>query len=206
MRTEDYLASLAPKAQDPFLYQTLRNSKPRRGWMFTNSEYMSWHESRESSLLLITANPGFGKTTLAAHVCQHIRVEETSAGDPVSHTDVKCVLLYYFFRRSNQDVEGAACTSLRTILDQLLQQVPRLCSILLHHHSLSTGGSFEWSCEKLQDVISYMMKKLTGSRVYIILDAIDECDDSSKIMILDWVHGLVDDRGLWNTAAAHNQL
>ncbi|KAE9377807.1 hypothetical protein N431DRAFT_365750, partial [Stipitochalara longipes BDJ] len=197
VRTDACLASLAAKSQGPFLYQTLRKSKPRYSWMFANPKYISWHESEESTLLLITANPGFGKTTLAAHVCQQIRLEESSPGDFVSHFDVKCVLIYYFFRRSNQDVEGAASTAFRTILDQFLQQVPsQLGTTLLHYHSLSTKSSFEWSCEKLQDVIDGMLRKLAGSKVYIILDAIDECDDDSKRMILDWVHGLVDDREL----------
>ncbi|KAN0108169.1 hypothetical protein V8E51_007911 [Hyaloscypha variabilis] len=195
VRTDACLKSLAVKGQGPFPHQTLRKSKPRRGWLFANPNYISWNESEESSLLLITANPGFGKTTLAAHVCQQIRIEEMGLRDSGSHDEVKSVLIYYFFRRSNQDNEGAASTAFRTILDQFLQQVPdQLDTILEHHHPLSTGSSFEWSCEKLQDVIDCMLKKLLGSKVYIILDALDECDEDSKHKIQDWVHGLVDDR------------
>jgi hypothetical protein len=198
VKSDACLTSLAAKVQGTFLSQTLRHSRHAGSWIFANPKYVSWHEPEESSLLLITANPGFGKTTLAAHISQRILADETNLGESADKSGVNPVLLYHFFRRSNQEVEGTASAALRTVITQLVQQLPSLFdTILRHYHFLSMKVSLEWSCEKLQDVVDDILGQMgVGSKVYIILDAIDECDDS-KQMILDWVQGLMDHGDLW---------
>jgi Ankyrin repeats (3 copies) len=58
---------------------------------------------------------------------------------------------------------------------------------------LSARGDFEWAWDHLSGVLDEMLEqKLLSSRVYIILDAIDECEAESRVLILDWIKKLVD--------------
>jgi hypothetical protein len=172
----------------------LKNSKDAGCWIQKNPKYLSWQNSERSSLLYITANAGCGKTTLAAHI--YHTIERADQGQSEINGNVRPVFLYFFFQRSNREADGTAISALRTIINQLLQQLPVLLPIALHRYeSLSARGHFEWSWESLCTMIDAMFDQISsGSQVYIILDAMDECEDDSKQLVLDWACGLVNDR------------
>ncbi len=104
-------------------------------------------------------------------------------------------MLYFFFHRSNQEIDGTAVAALRTIVTQLVQQLPSLLPIVLRRYdSLSKRGSFEWSWENLHGVFEGMLDQIhQHAKLHIILDAIDECEEGSRQTILDWIQELVDD-------------
>ena len=159
-----------------------------------NQKFSSWHGSNESDLLWITAKAGCGKTTLAAHISQNITINQSSHPQGPEINKIKPVVLFFFFHKSNQEAEGTATAALRTITSQLVRQVPHVLSIVLQRYDfLSARGAFEWSWENLLGIFSEMLEHLTlESRVYIILDAVDECEGDSRQTILDWIQGLVD--------------
>lgn len=105
------------------------------------------------------------------------------------------MVLLFFFQKSNQAAENSAIAALRTITSQLVRQEPRVLPILLkRHEKLSVRGDFEWSWKNLLSVLTEMMARMPPSlRIYIILDAVDECEAKSRTLILDWVKGLDDD-------------
>jgi hypothetical protein len=187
------LSHLAATDQTRFLSQTVQNSRKTCTWIMRHRQYTTWHESDESSLLWLTARSGCGKTTVAAHVYDTLSLEQNiNDQKPLSHLS-KPVVLQFFFRKSNQESERNALAALRTFTAQLVRQEDRALRVLLgRHHQLSTKGAFEWSWESLTSVLDEMLKQLLpGLPIYIIIDAVDECESESRILILDWIKELV---------------
>ena len=159
-------------------------------------KYSSWHGSEGSSLLWVTAKAGCGKTTVAAHVCQTISaLESPTARILQENADSEPILLYFFFQRSNDKTLRTATAALRTIIHQLVCQVPEVLQILLKRHEfLSAKGAFDWSWENLSGVLETMLKqKYLSSGVCIVFDALDECETESLLQILDWINFVVDE-------------
>ena len=109
--------------------------------------------------------------------------------------ELKRVVLYFFFQRTNDEAVKTAAAAFRTIIHQLVCQVPEALPILQKKHdSLSARGSFEWSWENLSAMLGEMLAQIShDSRVYIVLDALDECEAESRVLILDWAKEAVDE-------------
>lgn len=159
-------------------------------WILDHQKYLAWHEGRGSSLIVITAKAGYGKTTLAAHLCQTVSKSRGEVvGNVTSDDSLDSVMLYFFFQRSNHDATKTATAAFRTIIAQLVRQMPPVLPVLLARYNiLSSEDEFSWSWENLSSVLSQMLEKLKpGTRVYIILDALDECELESRALLMDWI-------------------
>ncbi len=132
---------------------------------------------------------------MAAHISQMISSNQTPEAQVPQKEETACLVLFFFFRKSNQESEKSGPAALRTFVSQLVRQEPQVLPILLKRHEfLSANGDFEWSWDNLSGVLSEMLEQTPlDSRVYIILDAIDECEAESRMLILDWIKGLVDE-------------
>lgn len=113
--------------------------------------------------------------------------------EQIPQNEIGSLGLAFFFRRSNQEVEISGEAALKTFVTQLIRQMPQLLPVLSRQHELfSAKGDFEWSWGRVSDVLNDMLEQIpVDSRVYIILDAIDECEAESRALILDWVYVLV---------------
>lgn len=192
------LATLAATDQNGFVSQTLSRSRHGCTWILKNQKYISWFESHECSLLWITAQAGCGKTTIASHISQMISSNRTPETSVPRKEKTTCAVLFFFFQKSNQENQKTAPAALRTLVGQLVRQVPQVLPILLRKHELlSAKGDFEWSWDNLSGIFGEMLEQTpVNSPVYIILDAIDECEAESQMLILDWVKGLVDENAV----------
>ena len=132
---------------------------------------------------------------MAAHICQMISTHQTPEALVSQKDKSKCVVLYFFFQKSNHEAVKTAPAALRTVVRQLVRQVPAVLPILLKRHDLlSAKGDFEWSWENVSGVLGEMLEHTSlSSGVYIILDALDECETESRMLILDWMKGLVEE-------------
>lgn len=102
------------------------------------------------------------------------------------------VVLHFFFQKSNDEAVNTASAALRTIIHQFIRQVPILLpTFLQRNESLSAKGDFEWSWENLSSLFAEMLEHTTRSSVYIILDAVDESETDSRVLILDWIKELI---------------
>jgi hypothetical protein len=105
------------------------------------------------------------------------------------HDKPTCVELHFFFQKSNSAALNTATAALRTIIHQIVHQVPALLPILLERHELlSAKGGFEWSWENILGVLEKLLDRISEkAEVYLIFDALDECEASSRELLLDWV-------------------
>jgi hypothetical protein len=101
----------------------------------------------------------------------------------------------FLFRKSNQEAEKTAPAALRTLVSELVQQETQVLPILLKQHEpFSAKGDFKLSWDNLSGILGDMLEQTPlNSRGYIILDAIDECEAGSRMLILDWVKGFVEE-------------
>ena len=194
-KTEACLANLTATDQTRFLTQTLIRSKNACAWILNNQKFVRWYDDDISALLWITAKAGYGKTTLAAHISQMISANPSFEAQIPQKNESKPLVLFFFFQRSNQEAEKTAIAALRTLASQLVRQEPQVLPILLKRHDfLSAKGAFEWSWENLSGVLVEMLEHVPlSSCVYILLDAVDECEATSRGIILDWVKRLVEE-------------
>lgn len=142
----------------------------------------------------MTTRAGCGKTTVAAHVSRMVAADDGNKVHGSRSRFPQPLVLSFFFRKSSQDTERNAAAALRSITRQLVDKDAKLLSVLLRrHHQLSAKGSFDWTWDHLVGVLREMWKNLELSPpVYIIVDAIDECDETSRWQFLDWARSLVD--------------
>jgi len=116
--------------------------------------------------------------------------------------DIECIsktglahLAYFFFDFKDtrkQDPRGF----LSSILVQLSNQSVSLCNILLEFYSTHQRGSQQPGDRELMQCLQKMFKVPKEESIYVIVDAVDECPDTSGLqsfreMVLELVETLV---------------
>lgn len=159
-----FLNWLTPISHAPRLHDNRAKKAPGTGrWFLESDKYVHWMEN-SSRTLLLTGIPGSGKSILASTIIDHL--SNTFSGD----TTVGLCYLFFDFWRSD---EQALVHILSALVKQLAQSQPSWppsLEELYHHHRLGqTRPSVEEISRILCDVASMY------SRVFIVVDAIDEC-------------------------------
>jgi hypothetical protein len=134
-------------------------------WLLKQSEYRDWLEDNKmdehNGFLWIKGKPGVGKSTLMKF-----------AHDRAQGTKTRIVISFFFNARGDglaKSVDGAY----RTLLLQLLEEIPDLQDIL---DSL-TGSDPHWSIELLETFLRKTIQSLGSRSVLCFIDALDECEE-----------------------------
>jgi energy-coupling factor transporter ATP-binding protein EcfA2 len=185
--------------QKEYMSQVLGRSKYGCAWISQHPKFRTWLESNKSKLLWITAKAGCGKTTLAAHISELVSSKQHSVGSSSFGSEMKPVVLTFFFQRSSQEAGQTSLVALKTFAAQLAGHQPATLPVLLQRYKrLSAEGGFTWSWANMSSVFSDMLGCLpSGAQVFVILDAIDECETASATSIIEWIDKIVhtSDRG-----------
>jgi len=158
----------------PYRDRKDRNPDPVRGtckWFEHHELFRGWRESKSSSMLWVSADPGCGKSVLAKHLV-----------DSILQTPESGTVCYFFFKDDFADQRSVA-SALSCILYQLFQKRRSLLSgrILDRLDPMGGGGratnvSFSDLWETLVDVA----KSKDAGEIICLLDAIDECEDQGQ--------------------------
>ncbi|EEU35376.1 uncharacterized protein NECHADRAFT_100770 [Fusarium vanettenii 77-13-4] len=139
-------------------------------WIISTEGYKSWENTPEPSLLWISGPPGKGKTFISIFLTQHLKAKAVSSGGTV----------IYFFCDNKVSTRNTAVNILRGIMYQLIQSHERLLPLLLGHWKVQQGGLFsESSFESLWAIFQAMISALIDTPIYCVLDALDECPETS---------------------------
>jgi len=186
-RLGDRISSLLPTEQDLFISRILSRSRSAGRWLLQTLQYRAWYDVPETDLLLITAGAGCGKTTLAAHISQWVISEDAAENAAV---------LQFFFQGRNQETEGTALSALQTIIVQLVSIFAILGPLLIKSYdALSIRGSVIWSWDTLWGLFKKMINFVPSHiPVYLIFDAVDECEIESQQQLLDGILMLLEER------------
>ncbi|KAE8330619.1 ankyrin repeat-containing domain protein [Aspergillus sergii] len=139
-------------------------------WFVAHRLFQIWEESRSSTLLWVSADPGCGKSVLAKHLV-----------DTVLPTDRRAIC-YFFFKDDFED-QRSITTALCCILSQLFQARRDLLSEGILEQFEIQGDNFSNSFSELWDALITTTETHDAGEVIILLDAIDECEDEGRILL-----------------------
>jgi hypothetical protein len=129
-------------------------------WSLKHEHFQRWLK-QDSGPLLITADPGCGKSVLAKYLIDHGLPRSTA-------------ICYFFFKDQDQDtVRQALCA----LLHQLFSQKPSLIEHALPQFRKDGQGLIN-STESLWQILRNAIKDPQAGPVIMVLDALDECAES----------------------------
>ncbi|RMJ09779.1 hypothetical protein CDV36_010602 [Fusarium kuroshium] len=139
-------------------------------WIISTEGYKTWENAPESSILWISGPPGKGKTFISIFLTQHLEANVVSS----------CCNLVYFFCDNKVSTRNTAVNILRGLMYQLIQHHEGLLSLVMEHWKVQQRGLFsESSFERLWAIFQAMVLSLIDTRIYCVLDALDECSEAS---------------------------
>ncbi|KAL8393686.1 hypothetical protein RB595_003429 [Gaeumannomyces hyphopodioides] len=146
-------------------------------WFLSKREYQAWRDltnrSDDSAFLWIKGHPGTGKSTLMKFLFEEARKE--ARGDRLRIT------LSFFFRARGSVEETTTVYLYRSLLYQLFQPpMEDLTDGLEWMTALGARGVLEkgWDEETLKQTLKHSVSKLGRRAVTILVDALDECDQT----------------------------
>ncbi|XXH02007.1 hypothetical protein Hte_008372 [Hypoxylon texense] len=158
--------------------------KPAKGtceWIKGHPLFVSWLHTSENALLWLTGHPGCGKTVLAYALAQSFE----DIGIPQRAQNV----LVYFC-----DDKVYAQTDAKAVLMSFIFQIVRRHRSLIQHvqkefnvqrQSLVESFSLLWG------IFLRIIKDLRSNPLYIVIDAIDECEEITCRQLLESIHELL---------------
>ncbi|KAJ4050075.1 hypothetical protein NW756_006734 [Fusarium oxysporum] len=140
-------------------------------WILKRGEYLDWlnpdNVDEHHGFLWIKGKPGAGKSTLMKLILSNARRRMKDK-----------TIISFFFNARGEELEKSTTGMYRSLLLQMLQQLPRLHSLLDPGLILGIGENHDWSIEALRTLFEQTLEGLGDSSLVIFIDALDECDES----------------------------
>jgi ankyrin repeat protein len=154
-------------------YLTIKNAHAKTcKWLLNTSSYNDWLDLTKvkdhQGFLWIKGKPGTGKSTLMKFALATAR-----------KTMKDTVVIAYFFNARGEHLEKSTVGTYRSLLVQLLEQLPKLHDVLesCTLSARSIGAGHQWSDEALESLLEQAIQGLGGSHVVCFIDALDECEE-----------------------------
>jgi hypothetical protein len=129
-------------------------------WFLNHENFQTWLK-KESGLLLVSADPGCGKTVLTKYLVDH-------------QLPQLATVCYFFFKDPDQNtVRQALCA----LLHQLFTQKPSLLEYATKQYR-KDGPSLIDSNRSLWTVLENAVRDPKAGHIIMVLDALDECMES----------------------------
>ena len=147
-------------------------------WFLGHSTFLDWRDAQEntSGLLWVSADPGCGKSVLARSLIDENLLFPSKAEVPT--------VSYFFFKDGLDEQQGSA-RCICALLHQIFSRQPKL----IKKHALN---DYRQNGTKLADLFENLWKILKAVAadadtlpLICVLDALDECQDSSRVELID---------------------
>ena len=166
------------------LYETLEISKqaikPRVpdtcAWVLKHSKYNQWQDSNTSTILWISAPPGYGKTVLATFLeARHVQQKT-----------YREITVCSFFCGRTMENQKSAVSILRMILWQLLRDNHELIRHAVPWYE-TQGEKLAHDIDTLWALCTTCFKDPSLGETVVILDALDECHKWHRDELMRWI-------------------
>ena len=155
-------------------------------WILEHESYKKWYKDQRG-LLWIKGNPGAGKSTVLKYAFEAAKQND-------------CLILASFFFHGRGSLNQKSPLGLfRSLLHQILQQVPDLLTVFasLHRQRCDTEGQngqeWEWRERDLQKFFSsHVIETAKTFPMRLYIDALDECGQESAIDLVEYFYRLAD--------------
>jgi NACHT domain len=144
-------------------------------WLVESGLFRTWIE-RPQETLFCPGIPGAGKTILASVVIDELKARFGN------DRDVGVAYLFCSFEHFNDQVqkpESLLASILRQLVQDLVPMPDSVVALYNRHKTKGTRPSFIETSNALRSVIAHL------SRVFIVIDGLDECDPLTTSPILD---------------------
>ncbi|KAH9069639.1 hypothetical protein EDB83DRAFT_2582967 [Lactarius deliciosus] len=172
---------------DPSTNHNIAGDRQHEGtaeWFFESDQFENWKLT--GSLLWIHGKPGFGKSVLCSAIINDLRTLCKAGSTSMAY-------FYFDFRDADKKARRNLLSSL---LDQLSTRSNAFCDILSRLYEAHDDGTRQPNDKALTQCLKEMLTLPDQGPVYLIIDALDECPDTSDIpsareQVLDLVKDLV---------------
>lgn len=147
-------------------------------WILEHESYQKWIEN-DSGILGIRGKPGSVKSTLVKKIFRTLNQTE-------EHTHIQ---LAFFYHRRDAGIQYSQIGMYRTLLHQLLTQVPSAGStfgkLVLEKKKWYEANSWEWRLEELQEAFhDGLLAASKKQKIRVFIDALDEAGEEAAQAIL----------------------
>jgi len=130
------------------------------------------------AILWMCGPPGIGKTFLSSYIAERL---ETCKCQDLQHSQSAVSLLLDFHFNNRDTAQSTVVAMLKSLVQSAIKQVPELKKLLFEAFEKTSEPVAELSrFTNLWSIFRNMLKHQGIGRVYIILDALDECDTTYK--------------------------
>ncbi|KAI0044299.1 hypothetical protein FA95DRAFT_291922 [Auriscalpium vulgare] len=159
-------------------------------WLLNRPEFAIWADSSVSSsgILWLRGKAGAGKTILSSIVVNSLSTQ-------INATSQRKIVAYFYCQYDDPQKRSDTCTVLGTLLHQVLSQL-----LSDEHYILPLGPSDGASpdLDALRDTLASIAKDTKN--VFLVVDALDEFDDSSRWKLIQCLNHLSDDAKVFMTS------
>jgi hypothetical protein len=161
------------------------------------SSFMDFLEG-DQQLYWITGKPGAGKSTLMKFVSQHASTKKHldywAGGEPL-------IIVGFYFWCSGSELQMSEEGFIRTLLLELLQQLPNLCPIAFPDkwETFVLCGKLAWDGKMPLSNFPQALKAVVDEakkshKIFFFIDGLDEFKGNQKdqIKLVDLIHSLLD--------------
>ena len=144
-------------------------------WVVQDDQYARWQNDENVSLLWINGGPGKGKTMMA------ISIVEQLEGRPFGYHQQRPVVAYFFCRKSDSKlstIKGVIKGLIACLLEQESELYETLGSRWNHREKKFKDDLTTW--QALWNILMKMLNRCKNPRVYIVIDALDECYEQDE--------------------------
>ena len=154
-------------------------------WLLNHGEYRTWL-GRRHALLWIVGKPGAGKSTLMRYALQR-----------ASHSS-DVVASFFFFGRGS-DLQKSSCGLFRSLLHQLLDQIPEMLSHFLPIYEKKckskqkSESDIQWHETELREFLEQRILSASRDRpIRIYMDALDEAGTDVAEKVIAYFEELIE--------------
>ncbi|PNP40737.1 hypothetical protein THARTR1_11239 [Trichoderma harzianum] len=157
-------------------YEHRKNRIPDRTrgtceWFVAHKLFREWQESKQSTTLWVSADPGCGKSVLAKHLIDSVLLSTASR-----------TTCYFFFKDDFED-QKSVVSALCSILHQLFKQKHVLLSDAILEQFEIYREEITGSFGKLWNALLSVAEDGNAGEIVCLLDAIDECEDQGRFQL-----------------------
>ncbi|RSL54131.1 hypothetical protein CEP53_007522 [Fusarium sp. AF-6] len=143
-------------------------------WVLESFEFQQWVQGTENCLLWVKGDPGKGKTMLLCGLIDEL-------------TKSQHVLSYFFCQATDSRINNAASVLRGLIYLLVVQKISLTCHV---RKKWDHGGKSTFEPPNGWHVLCNMFEVILGGHrkpTYLVIDALDECEDSSLPSLLDLI-------------------
>lgn len=151
-------------------------------WLLNRDEFQSWIvDDDKLHVLWLLGAPGIGKTMISSYVVEVLQKKEESSS---------AIFIFYFCNDRNDDRRTTPAI-VRGLLVQLLRKQPGLFEAIKDDYGRH-GKSIAENLSALFVAFSRLLRR-TEARLYILIDALDECEGLSRHDFFTFIEDLDSD-------------